>query len=262
VAGGERRSRSESRPHGRHFLRSRRLVEALVADAGIGACDLVLDLGAGTGALTRELARRAERVWAVELDAVLAASLERRFAGGNVRVIRADATRLRWPAEPFKVVANTPFDRSAAILRRLLDDPSVPLVAADLVVQWELAVKRAAVWPSTFAGAYWGAWYRFALVRRLPPCVFAPEPAVGAGVLRVVRREEPLVAEREHVAFRSFVKRGFAAGRPSVRPLLFKRLGRDVGFDPRARARDLDAAQWAALYRADRAAAGGRTVSA
>ena len=183
----------------------------------------------------------------VELDAELAAGLARRFAAGNVRVIRADATQLRWPAEPFKVVANTPFDRSAAILRRVLDDPSLPLVSAELVVQWELAVKRAAVWPSTFAGAYWGAWYRFALVRRLPPCVFAPEPAVGAGLLRIVRREEPLVAEREHVAFRSFVKR-FAAGRPPVPPVVFKRLGRDLGFAPKAAARELDAAQWASLF--------------
>jgi 23S rRNA (adenine-N6)-dimethyltransferase len=252
VAGAARRSRSEPRPHGRHFLRSRRLVEALVADAGIGAGDLVLDLGAGTGALTRELAQRAARVWAVELDAELAAGLERRLAAGNVRVIRADATHLRWPAEPFKVVANTPFDRSAAILRGLLDDPSVPLVSADLVVQWELAVKRAAVWPSTFVGAYWGAWYRFELVRRLPPCVFAPEPAVGAGVLRVARRDEPLVAERDQAAFRSFVKRGFGAGRPPLPPLLFKRLGRDLGFAPKAAARELDAAQWAALFRAVR----------
>jgi 23S rRNA (adenine-N6)-dimethyltransferase len=191
VAGVARRSRSAPRPHGRHFLRSRRLVEALVADAGIGAGDLVLDLGAGPGALTRELERRAGQVWAVELDAALAAELRRRFVGTRVRVLEADATRLRWPDRPFKVVANTPFDRSAAILRALLDDPAVPLVSADLVVQWELAVKRAAVWPSTFVGAYWGAWYRFELVRRLPPCVFAPEPAVDAGVLRVARRNNP-----------------------------------------------------------------------
>src|SRR5205823_12689979 len=104
----------------------------------------------------------------------------------------------RWPAEPFKVVANTPFGRTAAILRSLLDDPSVPLVAADLVVQWELAVKRAALWPTTSAGAYWGAWYRFAPVRRLPPFVFAPPPTVDAGVLRIERRDDPLVAPREH----------------------------------------------------------------
>ena len=248
MAGVARRSRSESRPHGRHFLRSRRLAERLVADAGIGAGDLVLDLGAGAGALTRELARRAERVWAVELDAALVDELRRRFARTNVRVVHADATRIRWPREPFKVVANTPFDRTAAILRGLLDDPSVPLLGAELVVQWELAVKRAALWPTTLAGAYWGAWYRFALVRRLPPCAFAPPPAVGAGVLRIERRPEPLVTEREHAAYRSFVKRGFAAGRPGVPPLAYKRLGRELGFAPDAGARDLDPSQWAALF--------------
>ena len=243
-----RRSSSGARPHGRHFLRSRRLVAALVADAGIGPDDLVLDLGAGAGARTRELARRAAHVWAVELDEALAAELRRRFAAGKVRVLHADATRLDLPGEPFKVVANLPFDRAAPILRALLDDPSAPLVSADLVVQWELAAKRAALWPSTFASAYWGAWYRFALVRRLPPCAFAPPPSVDAAVLRVERRGAPLVPSREHVAYRRFVKRGFAAGRPPVPPLLFKRLGRELGFAPAARARDLDAAQWAALF--------------
>ena len=203
--------------------------------------------------LTRELARRARRVWAVELDTALARELERRFAGTNVRVVHADATRLRWPDEPFKVVANVPFDRTTAILRRLLDDPSTPLVAAVLVVQWELAAKRVAVWPSTLTGVYWGAWHRFALVRRLPPCAFAPEPAVAAGVLRIERRAEPLVAPGERAAYRAFVKRGFAAGRPEAPPRVFKRLGRELGFAPQARARDLDAAQWAALFRSLRA---------
>jgi 23S rRNA (adenine-N6)-dimethyltransferase len=253
VAGVARRSRSGARPHGRHFLRGRALAAALVADAGVGPDDLVLDLGAGAGALTRELARRARRIWAVELDAALARELAQRFAGTNVRVVHADATRLRWPAEPFKVVANVPFDRTTAILRRLLDDPSVPLVAAELVVQWELAAKRAAVWPSTLTGVYWGAWYRFALVRRLPPCAFAPEPPVAAGVLRVERRVEPLVASRDRAVYRSFVKRGFAAGRPAVAPRVFKRLGRELGYAPAAHARDLDASQWAALFRAVRA---------
>jgi 23S rRNA (adenine-N6)-dimethyltransferase len=128
VAGVARRSRSGPRPHGRHFLRSRALAATLVADAGIGGDDLVLDLGAGRGALTGELARRARRAWAVELDPSLAEEVRRRFDGTNVRVLHADATRLRWPEEPFKVVANIPFDRTGAILRRLLDDPRVPLV--------------------------------------------------------------------------------------------------------------------------------------
>ncbi len=245
------RARSAPRTHGRHFLRSRRLAETIVADAGIGPADLVVDVGAGTGVLTRELARRARAVWAVELDPSLAAALAR-SAAPNVRVLEADATRLRWPDGPFKVVANLPFNRTTAILRGLLDDPRVPLASAELVVQWELAAKRAAVWPSTLAGAYWGAWYRFALIRRLPACAFGPEPDVDAGVLRIERRDPPLVPAEEHNAYRAFVRRGFARSRPEVPPLAFKRLGRELGFAPDARARDLDARHWAALYAARR----------
>ena len=63
-------------------------------------------------------------------------------------------------------------------------------------------------------------------------------------------------------AYRAFVKRGFAAGRPAVPPRAFKRLGWDLGFAPAARARDLDAVQWAALWRLDRTTRRGRTVSA
>jgi 16S rRNA A1518/A1519 N6-dimethyltransferase RsmA/KsgA/DIM1 with predicted DNA glycosylase/AP lyase activity len=76
---------------------------------------------------------------------------------------------------------------------------------------------------------------------------------VAAGVLRIERRTEPLVAARDRAAWRAFVKRGFAAGRPEAPPRVFKRLGRELGFAPQARARDLDAAQWAALFRAVRA---------
>jgi 23S rRNA (adenine-N6)-dimethyltransferase len=251
VAGVARRSRSGCGGSAGRAGAGRALAAALVADSGVDAGDLVLDLGAGAGALTRPLSGRAGRVWAVELDAPLARELERRFAGTNVRVVHGDATQLRWPDEPFKVVANVPFDRTTAILRRLLDDPSVPLVAAELVVQWEVAVKRAALWPSTLASVYWGGWHRFELVRRLTRCAFAPEPDVDAGVLRIRRRAEPLVPEAERRAYGRFVRRGFAAGRPVVPRLVFKRLGRDLGFAPDARASDLDAVQWAALFRAN-----------
>ena len=89
----------------------------------------MLDIGAGEGVLTAELARRAGRVRAVEIESALVARLRRRFAAApNVEVVGGDALLVPLPDEPFRVVANIPFNRTTAILRRLLDDPRVPLV--------------------------------------------------------------------------------------------------------------------------------------
>jgi 23S rRNA (adenine-N6)-dimethyltransferase len=253
VAGPVRTSR---RAPGRHFLDSKALSADLVACAGIGARDLAVDVGAGTGRLTAELSRRAAAVWAIELDPGLAAHLRRRFAGTNVRVVEADAAWLAWPREPFRVVANLPFTRSGEILRGLLADPRTPLVSADVILQWEAACKRAALWPSTLLGVYWGAWYELRLARRIDASAFAPPPSVGAGVLRITRRPAPLVADGEHAAYEALLRRGFRHGaplrralRPHLSALELKRLARDLGFSPDARAHDLDAVAWAALFR-------------
>jgi 23S rRNA (adenine-N6)-dimethyltransferase len=232
------------RGRGRHFLRSSRLAAELVRAAGIRGGDLVLDLGAGTGVLTAALARAGARVIAVEIDAELAAGLRRRFD----HVLEGDALRVRLPSEPFKIVANLPFDAGTAILRRMLD-PRVPLERAEVIVQWGLATKRAAVWPSTQLSTHWGAWFELSVVRKLPRSVFVPPPSVDAAVLRIVRRAEPLVAVRDARPYGAFLARGYRDGPRTVVPWArLKQLEAELGFDRHAQARDLDAGQWAALF--------------
>jgi 23S rRNA (adenine-N6)-dimethyltransferase len=124
------------------------------------------------------------------------------------------------------------------------------LLSAAVIVEWRLAEKRAAVWPSTRLGVEWSAWFRLELVRRLPRCCFAPPPSVDAAVLRAARRDEPLVAVEEAARYRRFVDRGFHDGLGSVvPPRTLKRLASDLGFDRHAAPRDLDPPQWAAVYR-------------
>jgi 23S rRNA (adenine-N6)-dimethyltransferase len=219
---------------------------------------LVLDLGAGGGILTRALADAGARVSAVEMDPVALRELHARFgADPLVEVIEADATVLPLPAEPFAVVANLPFAAGTALLRRLLGDPRVPLTQLDAIVEWGLAAKRTAVWPSTLLGCSWGAWYELSLVRRVPRACFAPPPSVDAALLRATRRREPLVAPEEAAAHAALLQRAFSAQAPLDRVLprrLVHRAAHELGFDPHAAARDLDARQWAALYAVVRSA--------
>jgi 23S rRNA (adenine-N6)-dimethyltransferase len=220
----------------------------LVRAAQIQRDDLVLDLGAGTGVLTAALARVSTRVVAVEIDAGLAAGLRGRFSGG-VEVVTGDALEIALPTEPFKVVANLPFDGATAILRRLLD-PRVPIQSADVIVQWGLACKRSAVWPTTQLSAYWGAWFELSVTRRLPRCVFAPPPAVDAGLLRIVRRDEALVPVAQRRRYQSFLARGYQEGvRAGVPWRQLKQWEAELGLDRHGNPRDLDPQQWAELFR-------------
>jgi 23S rRNA (adenine-N6)-dimethyltransferase len=244
----EQRAHAARRPAHRgldqHFLRSNRLAAELVRTAGLTRDDLVLEIGAGSGRLTTELARVAGHVLAVEVDPRWARQLRARLAD-NVTVVRANALRVPLPNEPFRVVANLPFGQTTAFLRHLLDDPRVPLERADLVVEWGYALKRATVWPSTLLGATWGAWWTFRIDRRLAAQSFEPAPSVDAGLLVVARREPPLVLVSDRLAYRNFVRDGFKRGLRAVAP------PRDVRrIARRAAPRDLDVHQWAALFRA------------
>ncbi len=248
---------------GQHFLRSSSLADTLVAEAGIAPGDLVVDVGAGRGALIGALRRADARVIALEIDATLAAGLRRRFDNdARVSVVAADARTWPWPAEPFSVVANLPFAGAAAVLRSLLDDPNVPLQFAYVIVQWELAAKRAATCPVTLQSVYWAAWWRLAVARRLVPAAFAPPPPVVSAVLAIEPRDTPLVPRSEHALYRAFLERAWADKplRVTLRGMLgpreLKLLAAANGFDDRALPRDIDARQWAAAcWRASRPAA-------
>lgn len=159
--------------------------QRLVADAGVRPGDLVVDIGAGTGAVTAALVDAGARVIAVELHPARAATLRARFADDDVTVVRADAADLRLPRRPFGVVANPPFAAAGAVLRRLLA-PGSRLTRADLVLQ-HAAARRWATGRAPGAGR-WGADYAVHLGRRIPRRAFTPRPSVDCTTLVVTRR--------------------------------------------------------------------------
>ena len=138
--------------------------------------ELVLDLGAGHGALTGPLVRAGARVIAVELHPGRARVLAGRFPG--VTVVEADITSFRLPARPFRVVANPPYGVSAGLLRMLLA-PGSRLTAADLVLQRAVARGQAARGTRGF---------RLAAGLALPRRAFVPPPRVDSAVLVIRRR--------------------------------------------------------------------------
>ena len=209
VSAGKRTPRDERRRRlGQNFLQPD-LADALVAEAAFVAGDLVVEIGAGRGACTFALARRGVEVIALERDPYWAEHLRRevrRRATTGVQVVCCDALRYRMPRRPFRVMGSLPFGATTALLRHLLDEPDGGLRRADLIVQWEVARKRAATPPRTMLSATWAPWWSFRLGRRIPADSFRPVPSVDAGVLRVERRTPSLLPEHMAGAYATFLR--------------------------------------------------------
>jgi 23S rRNA (adenine-N6)-dimethyltransferase len=148
----------------------------IVADAGLRPGDLVLDIGAGRGALTRHLVDAGAHVVAVEPHPGRAQWLRERFP--DVTVVQSDVLALRLPRRPFRVVANPPYSITGALLRQLLA-PDSALIAADLVLQ-RAVVRRHVERPPR-------RWHVRAGLS-LPRNAFRPPPQVDSAVLVVRRR--------------------------------------------------------------------------
>ncbi|MFF7142145.1 ErmE/ErmH/ErmO/ErmR family 23S rRNA (adenine(2058)-N(6))-methyltransferase [Streptomyces nodosus] len=201
-----------SRALSQNFLADRATAEHLarLAVPLPGDRPLVLEVGAGQGALTVALAPRCRSLRAYEIDHRLVPGLRARFRNvPHIDVVSGDFLRARPPQEPFSVAGNVPYSRTADIVAWCLRAPA--LTDATLLTQLEYARKR--------TGDY-GRWtlltvrswprHEWRLVARVGRTRFRPVPRVDAGVIRIERRRTPLLAPVHHDGWRRLVELGFS----------------------------------------------------
>jgi len=213
---------------GQNFLVSdaiaRAIAAACVPDGEVGQARVV-EIGAGTGALTRPLAERSRSLVAIERDRDLISLLENDLAGTRTRVLEADARSVDLSAllgapEPDSrrvLCGNLPYSITGPLLRRAVE------VAKDVdrvvfMVQDEVAQRLAA----TPGGKDWGALTVFVhaafgvrRILRAPPAAFHPSPEVTSAVVELSPLRPPRAEETD--LFRTLVKRAFGARRKTLR---------------------------------------------
>ena len=240
-----------------HFLRNAAVARALVHRMAFASGDLVVDAGAGDGALTQALADAGCRVIAVEKDERLYRQLARRFAGHpNVESRHADILAFPLPSTPYRVVSNVPYAITAALVRKLLRAARPPGEAL-LIVQREAAQKFAGTPRETLFSLLWKPYYEIAIACAVPRRDFVPPPRVESALLLLRRRDLPLVTAASARAYQSFVTKALAHGAPDMsrgfRPFVtapqLKRLARDLGFDARGATSQLTFDQWLGIFR-------------
>ena len=185
------------RAWGQNLLVDRAAIEGLVEEVGVEPDQCILELGAGRGALTVPLLRRGARVVAVERDPrwarQLTDTLVEEGLTDRVSVCQADLRTLTLPRRRYRVVSNLPFGLTTDAMALLLDRPERGPWRADLLIQAEVARKRAETEPRNLRTAAWAPWWTFQLGPRVPGSAFRPIPSVDAALLKVYRRDPPVL---------------------------------------------------------------------
>jgi 16S rRNA (adenine1518-N6/adenine1519-N6)-dimethyltransferase len=216
---------------GQHFLADPGVAARIVEAVGATPADLVCEIGAGPGALTRALAARAGRLLALEIDPALrdrlAAAARHWPEAARVEIRQADACAFAYEALPalrpapagrVLVVGNLPYSASKAILDRLLGAHAA-LDRAVLMLQREVAERLAATPGGREYGALSVFWQRWAEVTRLlvvPPAAFRPPPAVESAVVRAAFATAPSVTVADEAAFTRVVRAAFGQRRKTL----------------------------------------------
>ncbi|MGF1517793.1 MAG: 16S rRNA (adenine(1518)-N(6)/adenine(1519)-N(6))-dimethyltransferase RsmA [Nodosilinea sp.] len=257
---------------GQHWLQSDDVLHAMLEAAAVNRRDCVLEIGPGTGALTRWLLPLVDAVMAVEIDRDLCRKLQNQFARhDNFRLVSGDILELDlatvvsgedFPfALPNKVVANIPYYITGPILERLLGTIATPnphpYDTIVLLVQKEVAERLYARPGSRAFGALSVRVQYLAdceLVCPVPAKAFQPPPKVDSAVVKLTPRAPAIAAERPD-KFEQLLKAGFGSKRKMLRNNLKEDIDRDalthimaqLSIALEARAEDLTVAQWVAL---------------
>ncbi len=249
---------------GQHFLIDESVLDAIIAAAELSSKDVVIEVGPGLGILTRELARHAGNVIAVELDNELASLLQRRMSGlSNLRVVNADILKMK-PAQllggkkDYKVVANLPYYITSPVLRYFVEASPRPSL---MVVMVQKEVGEAIVaGPGKMSLLAVGlqVYSKPEIIAYVPAKSFYPQPKVDSVVVRFNMLSEPVVNVKDMARFFDVVRSGFGSPRKQLHNSLAHGLGtkpaevtpllQQAGIDPQRRAETLSLKEWQSLY--------------
>jgi 23S rRNA (adenine-N6)-dimethyltransferase len=209
------------RAFSQNFISDPAAVRRFVDAADLHPDDLVYEVGAGRGQLTGALAKACRQVIAYEVDPRMAAAVP---AQHGVVVRTEDFLRATDPGEPFSVIGNIPYALTSAVVDWCLRAPS--LRAATLLTQLEYARKRTGDYGrwSRLTISTWPV-FEWRLAGRVARTSFRPVPRVDGGILRLARRDAPLVPPDALEVYRGFVEWGFTGIGGSLHATMARRYG-------------------------------------
>lgn len=259
---------SFSKALGQNFLVNPSVCPRMAEECGADENTGVIEIGAGIGVLTKELAKRAKKVVSVELDTRLLPVLDETLSEfGNVEIVNADIMKLdlsKLIEEKFRgmkvvVCANLPYYITSPVITMLLES-KLPIESVTVMIQKEVADRLTSPVGSRDSGAVTVCVNYFSRPEKLFDVKrgsFMPMPKVDSAVIRLDIRKEPPVPVADEKKFFRLVKAAFSMRRKTALNSISSGLGvpkqaveqalQNAGLAPTVRAENLTLADFAAI---------------
>ena len=244
---------------GQNFLADQGTAEKIVARSGITADDVVLEIGAGLGSLTRLLARVARKVYAIEKDSTLIPPLNDELLASTIdnvvvmndNILSLDiASIARTERQPLVVMGNIPYNISSQILVQLMMARQ-HLKKAALMFQKELALRVMAAPGSKAYGrlaVMAGYCSTVSVMTEVKAARFYPKPKIDSLVISISFKDHAEPSAADESLLYKVVKAAFSKRRKTLRNSLS---GSILQIDAATAARELIAAGIDPIRRAE-----------
>jgi len=234
---------------GQNFLVDQNVVRDLIDAAKIGKKDVVLEVGAGTGTVTKRLAQTAGKVIAVEFDRDLIPALRRNLSSfKNVEILNADILDFNFnDLDHFKVVGAIPYQITSPLIHKILHSSNRPK-SITFVIQKEVAEKIAAAPPdATYLSNFVANFGEARIIKVIKPGAFSPQPKVDSAIIHITLYPKPKVEDT--LKLEKFLHHGFVQPRKMLHHRFEDEILVGSKIPPQARAAHLSKEDWHNIYR-------------
>ncbi len=238
--------------YAQNFVKNPSLIRYIIDFIRLPEGSLILDLGAGQGIITRELIQRNYKVESIELDRELYQQLQTEF-GDKATVIQQDIRTIKYPPEPFYIIANPPFNIFSELIKNLYLSSNSPEAA--LIFGQKEAIERVIgqTEPSIIS-IILNSLYKCEIVYNFEPDDFSPKPNVEVKLLRLEKLATPIWKHNQD--YINFISYAFSQQKSNLGKNLediftyeqWKRLAKTHQFHIQAKPQELSISQWKGLY--------------
>jgi 16S rRNA (adenine1518-N6/adenine1519-N6)-dimethyltransferase len=240
---------------GQNFLVDEKVLSKILQTSELKKSDEVIEIGAGLGTLTRELAPCVRKITALEFDTKIFLQLAENLKNfDNIELQNIDVRKFTPPKTPYKLIANIPYYLTSPILRQFFVESGNPPQLAVLLIQKEVAQKICNSKKLSVLSLQVKIFADPEIIQIVRPTSFLPPPKVDSAILQIRRKEKFLVEQSDLKNFFQIAHAGFSAPRKKIRGSFAKGFAgkkevadeilKNAGVDTDLRPEDLSIEDW------------------